>query len=114
VRHRMDEPLVCRDDRFLIVRLFCCQPTRSGKKKKDYLSLSQRNTYQLLLGTTSHRNGKTSQKKKVKMGSSGQSFGAYRKIEVIWYHGLLRSDNDKRARQEERSALINDNVQAYG
>ena len=39
MRHRMDEPLVCRDDRLLIVRLFCCpNQSGSGTKKKRNIS----------------------------------------------------------------------------
>ena len=93
MRHRMDEPLVCRDDRLLIVRLFCC-PNQSGsgtKKKETSLPL---NTYQLLLGTMYTKNRQSGHEVK-------KTIGAYREVEVIWYHGLL---SDKRARQVRQSA----------
>lgn len=94
VCHRVDEPLVCRDDRLLVVRLSCCpkiQPIRIKKKR------GITNTYQLLLGTNVHRNGIES--KRMNTGSR-KNVGAYRKIEVIWYHGLLC---DKRTSDRARS-----------
>ena len=107
VRHRMDESLVCRDDRLLIVRLFCCSDKPNNQEQEH---LPRENTYQLLLGTTCTRNGKRGQKG-VDTGPRKKTVGAYREIEVIWYHGFL---SDK-ARNVRQSALIRrrGDVQAY-
>lgn len=68
-----------------------CQSIR----KKKTITPVPRNTYQLLLGTvrTHNKKGKTGQRTE---HGVKRSVGAYRKIEVIWYHGLL-SVSDRRA-----------------
>jgi hypothetical protein len=93
VGHRVDEPFVRRDDRFLIIRPpRCC-------RSLVVRSLPSKNTYLSRLGTKlahRHKTGNCAKKKdkKWKIGSKGgtgdnEGAVAYGVVEVIWYDGLL-------------------------